>query len=133
MNKTPAHSTEGGFTLVEVLVALTILSISLGVLLGVFSTALDRTRESNSETIADSLTQSLLAEMGSALPLAVGDSKGTFANGFHWRLHIEPYGSSEDVQAWPVAALVVSASTLWDDDKRSVTLSTLRIAPKASQ
>ena len=115
MNRVRTHGCEG-FTLIEVLVALTILSVSLAALLAVFSNSLDRTRRSEREMVAASLTQSLLSEAGVALPLTIGDTGGTFANGMHWRLHVEPYGTPEDRDAWPVGAVIVSASTLWDDD-----------------
>ena len=57
-----ARGGERGFTLIEVLVALTILSISLAALLAVFTQGLDRARESRNEAAARVLAQSLLAQ-----------------------------------------------------------------------
>jgi len=54
-----------GFTLVELLVSLAILSVALAVLFGAISSSLDRTRKERDEASATSLVQSLLAR-GSA-------------------------------------------------------------------
>jgi general secretion pathway protein I len=121
----------GGFTLVEVLVALSILVIALGVLLKIIAISLDRTREVRDETVASSLLQSLLVQAGTSVPLTQGDSGGVFANGFIWHLHVEPYGSDNDRQAWSENAMTVVATVAWRDDGRvqSRSLTTLRIAP----
>jgi prepilin-type N-terminal cleavage/methylation domain-containing protein len=119
-----------GFTLIEVLVGLTILSISLVVFLRVFAIDLDRSSESRARTMAVSWTQSLLAQVGNSIPLRVGQTTGEFPDGFRWRLEMQPYGSSDDQNAWSTKALIVSASVIWGQDNRSVTLSTLRLVPK---
>lgn len=129
MNSTHANHASG-FTLVEVLVALAILSVSLAVLLQVFGTSLDRLRKSQAEMVAVSLTQSLLAEVGQTIPLRRGEANGSFGNGYHWRLHVEDYGDADDWRAWPTGAVVVSASTFWDEDRRSLTFEVLRLTPK---
>lgn len=125
---------EQGFTLIEVLVALTILSISMAVLLGVFSDSLSRMRANETRTIAASLAKSLLAEAGVSRPLDIGDETGTFANGYRWRVHVEPYGSDADRNAWPVTVLLVTVA-VWDEGEppKSMELATLRLAPKEPQ
>src|SRR5690348_6263844 len=65
-----------GFTLIEVLVSLTILSISLAVLLGVFSTGLSRAGDSESEMTAGALAQSLLNTAVAETSLRDGDQAG---------------------------------------------------------
>lgn len=131
MSKVPTHR-EAGFTLVEVLVALTILAIALSVLLHVLSESLHRTRESQNETAASAFAQSLLADAGRSLPLRVGDTAGQIPGGFTWRLNVAPYGNETDRKAWTMNALVLSASVGWNDGSKSkwVTLTTLRAAGK---
>ena len=128
------HTTAGerGFTLIEVLVALTILSISLATLLAVFTQGLDRARESRNEASARVLAQSLLAQAKTSTNLAVGDSGGR-TNDFYWHLRVAPYGSAADLAAWQATPTEISAKVTWlgsSGGRRSITLSTLRYVPK---
>jgi general secretion pathway protein I len=126
------EASDSGFTLIEVLVSLTILSISLVVLLHVFSDSLHRAHESKMEMTAGALAQSLLSDAGASMPLHDGDITGKTSDGFSWRLHAEPYGSEEDRRSWPMGALTITASVDWLDGstQKSVTLTTLRAVPK---
>ena len=121
------ESTQSGFTLIEVLVALTILSISLGVLLAVFTQGLDRARESRNEAAARVLAQSLLAQARIEPNPAIGTNGGR-TNNLLWHLSIEPWGSKDDRSAWHenVAQIQASVSWLGDGGTRTIRLSTLR-------
>ena len=127
-----ARNTQSGFTLIEVLVALTILSISLAVLLAVFTQGLDRARESRVEASARVLAQSLLAQAKVAANLSMGTSSGKTED-LTWRLRIEPYGTKDDQTAWHETAAELRATVSWRGGGgiRSITLSTLRLLPKA--
>jgi general secretion pathway protein I len=122
---------ESGFTLIEVIVALAILAVALGVLFHVISDALDRARENRNEMAATSLAQSLLARTGSEWPLQEGEHSGSYSNGFRWRLQVTHYGSAPDRDAWGAQGFAVKATIQWRDgnETRSRTLSTLRLAP----
>jgi general secretion pathway protein I len=111
-----------------VLVALTILSISLGVLLAIFSQGLARATENATETNARTLAQSLLAQTEATPHPAFGDTNGT-SNGLRWRVRISPFGSGSDQQAWQQAAQQIDATVTWRNagHDRSLTLSTLRL------
>jgi len=117
---------ERGFTLVELLVSLAILTIALSVLFGTISSALDRTRKSRDEAVAASLAQSLLARATVAPPV-LGETYGTYANGFRWQLAVRPYGNAADAKAWHVSAYQMRATVLWPGGTRS--LSALRLTP----
>jgi general secretion pathway protein I len=127
-----ADKGQGGFTLIEVLVALSILSISLGVLLAVFLQGLDRAHESRDEAYARALAQSLLAQANASANPSIGASAGK-ANNFLWRLQIVPYGSAQDQAAWQEGAGQIVATVSWRGagGMRSISLSTLRLLPKA--
>jgi general secretion pathway protein I len=123
---------EDGFTLVEIVVALAILALSVTVLLGVISDGLRRTDQAARMARATSLAQSLLAKLGTELPAQQGETTGELADGFRWRLRLEPYGDNVDRQQWPVGAYNVSAEIAWGagGGERSVVLTTLRLGAK---
>jgi general secretion pathway protein I len=122
---------QDGFTLIEVLVSLAILSISLGVLLSVFLQGLDRSRESRDESSARALAQSLLAQAKTVDNPSFGASAGK-SNNFLWRLQVIPYGSAQDKTAWQEGAGQIVATVSWrgSGGMRSISLSTLRLFPK---
>jgi general secretion pathway protein I len=121
-----------GFTLVEVLVALAILSVSLVALLSVFGDNLQRAVHIRDNAMAISLAQSLLATTASGRPLRAGDTAGDFADGFRWRKHIAPYGDASDAASWPLRAFQVRVEVLWTEGRieHAATLDTLRLARK---
>jgi general secretion pathway protein I len=125
---------EAGFTVVEVVVALTILALALAVLLDVISNSIRQTGQAETVAEAGSLAQSLLAKTGTELPLRDGQITGQSDHGFHWRVQINAYGDGTDRREWPVAAHQVLAEVTWTDglQDRSVVLSTLRLGPKGT-
>jgi len=125
---------QAGFTLIEVLVALSILSISLGVLLAVFLQGLDRARESRDEASARVLAQSLLVQAKMADNPAIGGSAGK-TNNFLWRLQVLPYGTAKDQASWQEGAGLIVATVSWRGagGMRSISLSTLRLLPKSAE
>ncbi|HLY05755.1 MAG TPA: type II secretion system protein [Rhizomicrobium sp.] len=122
---------DAGFTLIEVLVALTILSISLATLLAIFLQGLDRAKESSNEGAARSLAQSLLSQAKAAPSLAYGSTAGKI-NQLQWRMQIEPFGSDADRTAWQAIPAEIVATVSWHGDGglRTVRLSTLKLYPK---
>ena len=106
---------QSGFTLIEVLVALTILSISMAALLAVFLQGLDRARESSNEAAARVLAQSLVAQSKVAANLSFGTSAGKI-NGLAWRTRVLPYGSAADRAAWQSNPAQIIATVSWRGD-----------------
>lgn len=80
-----------GFTLIEVLVALAVLGLSLGVIMQIFSAGLDRARKTEARAIAVQLAESKLAAVGVEEPLTEGMTSGEFDNRFRWRVLVQPY------------------------------------------
>jgi general secretion pathway protein I len=124
---------EAGFTLVEVIVALAILSVGLSTLLGVISNSLRQTANAERMAAAGSLAQSLLAEVGTERPVKPEERDGQFPNGFRWHLKMQPYGDVKEREDWPIGVYAVSAEVEWEDgaQRRSYALTTLRFGPKA--
>lgn len=129
----PENSREQGFTLIEVLVALTILAISLTVLFSIFGHSLARHNETQSRMAARAIASSLLAQAEVAKSLSPGESTGSVKPDLSWRLNVLPYGSQKDQESWPGTAVEISATVTWGDrgPGQTLTLSTLRLLPKA--
>ena len=123
---------ERGFTLVEVLVALTILAVSLTVLFAVFGHSLARNEESRSRMAARTLASSLLAQAEASPTLSLGEATGHAEPDLAWRLDVQPYGSDADREAWPGNPAQISATVVWGErgPGQMLTLSTLRLLPK---
>lgn len=129
-----------GFSLLEVLVAFTILSLSMGLLMQVFSGSLRNADITRKQAQATALAQSLLAEAGLETPLAEGATSGTVDNLFRWQVSVSPYqeqppsGQAELLSTPAVIELwQVDAKVSWGDEtgttERSIDLVTLRAQP----
>lgn len=129
-----------GFSLLEILVAFTILALSLGVLMRIYSESLRNTDITRDRAQAVALAQSLLASAGIEEPLAEGGRSGESGDRFHWQLQYQSYaeapppGSLENLNVLqPAVSLwLVTAHVSWvggqsqGDNTRSIALATLR-------
>jgi type II secretion system protein I len=122
---------EAGFTLLEVIVCLAILALSLGVIFQAISNAVGRTGQSEAQTDARLLAQSLLAQVGHEIPAGPGEVTGEDGQGRRWRLKQTAYGDQDDPAHRRVSVVEVSAEVLWGQETstRSIMLTTLRLAP----
>jgi general secretion pathway protein I len=122
---------DAGFTLLEVIVALAILALSLGVIFQTVSNAIGRTAQAEAFTHARWLAQSLLAQVGHEIPAGAGEMTGEDGHGHRWRLRQAPYGDQDDRVHRRVSIVEVSAEVVWGQgaSARSMTLTTLRLAP----
>ena len=126
------HDGEHGFTLLELLVALSILGISLTTLMAVFGEGLDRASDAERRMEARLLAQSLIAGAGIETPLEIGTASGDSDTGIHWERIIEPFGNRRDHESWDFGAVQLTATVSWlrGEDEASLTLTSLRLAPK---
>lgn len=86
---------QGGFTLLEVLIAFAILAMALAALFQAFSQGIHGSRVAEERAIAIMLARSKLAEIGKSIALEEGEVAAEFENGFEWRLIITAMDSSE--------------------------------------
>jgi general secretion pathway protein I len=123
---------DDGFTLVEVIVALAMLSLGLSVLLGLISNSLRQSANAERTAEAGSLAQSLMAEVGTDLPIKSDERDGQFPNGYRWHVKIQPYGDAGEREEWPVGVYTISTEVEWEDgtQRRFYALTTLRLGPK---
>ena len=119
-----------GFTLLEVVVSLAILSLSLGVIHHVLANALGN--ESYAETVnrARLVAQGLVARVGTDIPASAGETSGDDGHGLRWRLSRKAFMNGTDSGRAALVAIEVSAEVFWGEGKteKSIRLTTLRLA-----
>jgi general secretion pathway protein I len=124
-------NSDSGFTILEVLIALTVLAMSISVLLAVFSQGLDRAHANGLRAQARDFAQALLAREETTPAKSLVDSNGQ-SGALSWQVRLLPFGSSEDRDAWQFAPMTLTATVRWQDHGRaqSLSLSTLRLLPR---
>jgi len=121
-----------GFTLIEIVVALAILSVALPALFQAFSGGLRATTSTERRTAAVMLARSLLDRVGADIPLAPGEQTGVTGDGRHWRIAMAPSPliAPEHRADSPVIPFDVEVSVEVGGGQ-PVTLASVRLAPAA--
>ena len=121
----------GGFTLIEVLVALAILALTFTFAYRAMSGGLGRLGEDSRSERAVLLAQSQLARVGREIALADGDIAGRAAGDYSWQIRIAPYGPAEGGLAGHRVLVLVG----WHDrgQARQVRLETVRLGPAGGE
>jgi len=133
-----------GFSLLEVLVAFTLFSVALGVLMQIFSRGVNGATVADHYAKATMYAESKLASVGLEEAIKEGTSSGKFEDeNYSWQVTVKPYTdpAPRDQQAldfekqyfaqlYEIEARVTFAS---DDQKpRVVSLSTLQFGPRST-
>ncbi len=121
----------GGFTLLEVLVALTIAGILLVALLRVFSGAIAITGQTDAYNEAAMIAESMLESLGTSEVLQVGATIDRNAGSFHIEatVHVYNSGITGNTAAARVIPYELAVTVSWQEQRhaRSVMLRTLRL------
>lgn len=80
-----------GFSLLEILIAFSILAISLGILLKIFSAGINTAVVAEDYTVAVQIAESLMAKTGLESPLQEGEDSGTENDKYEWQVMVTPY------------------------------------------
>ena len=127
-------STYLGFTLLETLVALSILAISLGVGYQVFATALNGTGLANDYAQAAMYADSHLAQISRRVHLMVGETDGEYNQRFKWNLNIQPIvnPASRRLIKKDTGSYQVVLNVFWKSKfrQRSIRVMTFRLSSK---
>ena len=121
---------EGGFMLVEVLVAFALLTAVASALLAAFAAAVHGDNQAAFTTRATMLATSKLAAIGVDLPLEPGVTSGSFQNGYGWRASVRldrPVGP-EGRSGMAVFAVAITVFDPEADDQQ-ISLATLELGP----
>lgn len=130
----PATPDTRGFTLIEIVVSLLVLSIASAVIFEGFSVGFRNTRTADDFTRAVMIAQSKLAPAGIAEPLTAGSRAGEALGKYAWTVRIDPVALTEQDGAAPrdLQPYFVAVDVVWNDGgtERTVSLSTLRLGPR---
>lgn len=120
-------SNDRGFTLLEVLVAFTVLALVLGAAYGAMSSGLRATTRSGEALTALARAESVLARVGPEIPLQTGawsEREGDWIA----EVDITAHGSAQTWQSVGQQPLLVSVAIRDGSGGQAVRLSTLRLA-----
>jgi general secretion pathway protein I len=123
-----------GFSLLEILIAFSILALSLGILLKIFSSGVNTAGVAEEYSAAVQIAESLMAKTGVESPLQASEATGLENKKYHWRVSVSPFQfTAENLDVTEIAAVLfkVKVTVNWGDDKgRQLELITLRLANK---
>jgi len=125
-----------GFSLLEILIAFSILALSLGILLKIFASGINTANISENYTTAVQLSENLMAKAGIETPLQSGLTTGMENNVYQWRVEVNPYVvNSEQIDTKTLTAELykVKVTVNWDitnASERQVELITLKLVNK---
>ena len=124
-----------GMTLIEVLVAFIVLSLTMAVIMQIFSAGMRNARLAEGYSRAVFLAESKMAAVGLERPLSPGEESGQVGGEMQWRVSVTP--AEDDVttnaQLMPVRLYQVRVTASWGDDgrERQVELTSLRLGPRS--
>ena len=118
----------------EVLVAFIVLSLTMAVILHIFSGGIRNSGKADSYSRAVFLAQSRLAAVGVESPLLPGEESGSVGTTLQWRVSIARVedGGEADRLLMPVRQYVVRAQVAWQEDGRDkqIELSSVRLGQR---
>jgi len=120
-----------GFSLLEILVAFSILAVSLGILLKIFSSGVNTAMVAEEYTMATQIAESLMAQTGVIEPVTAGNSRGTENEKYHWQINIENITSP--VAGDEVEYMTVQVIVEWQagqQNNRYIELNSLKPGPQ---
>ncbi len=128
-----------GFSLLEILIAFSILALSLGILLKIFSAGVNTALIGEDYTAAVQIAEGLMAKTGVEKPLQAGQEEGTENEKYHWLVVVSPFEfnpENNDVTAITATLFKVKVTVSWGDDNThangsQVELSTLKLVKKS--
>jgi general secretion pathway protein I len=125
-----------GFSLLEILIAFSILALSLGILLKIFSAGVNTASVSEEYTTAVQIAESLMAQTGVETPLQQGEMSGVENERYQWLVSISPFTptiENFDPATLPILLFKVNVTVTWSDGQasdRQIELTTLRLVNK---
>ncbi|MFI3199198.1 MAG: type II secretion system protein [Methylococcaceae bacterium] len=125
-----------GFSLLEILIAFSILALSLGILLKIFSAGVDTAVVAEDYTAAVQIAESLMAKTGVETALQEGQDSGVENEKYNWQVDVSPFVFNPDnVDATTTTAVLFKVRVIvsWGNgnaNDRQIELTTLKLINK---
>lgn len=119
-----------GFSLLEILVAFSIMALALGILLRIFSSSVQTVVLAETYTRSVQIAESLMAEVTADDELTPGQKTGVIDDEYHWSIQIRDFnwlGETDDSQNYRLYKIVVTVFREGEEN-RALELSTLKMA-----
>ncbi|MCX7097265.1 MAG: prepilin-type N-terminal cleavage/methylation domain-containing protein [Methylococcales bacterium] len=124
-----------GFSLLEILIAFSILALSLGILLKIFSAGVNTAIVAEDYTLAIQIAQSKMATIGVSSPLQ--PASGVENDQYYWQVEVSPYTFNPDqVDLSELTAALVKVKVIvsWGDagaaNDRRVEITSMKLLNK---
>ncbi|MBN2053733.1 type II secretion system protein [bacterium] len=111
-----------GFTLLEIMVAITILGISLGVIMEIFSNGLKAAHKNKDLNTAMLLAQSKMEELMMEREVVEGTDSGVFEgmDGYRWEMEVVPWEYPDDLFLSSAQREELEAGNVSEEDKQRI-------------
>ena len=128
------HSSRG-FTLLEIVVAMTIVGLGVVTLLEVFSSGLRLGARSQDRTEVITQGRQVMDQFLAGRTIAEGTEQGIIGENGRWKLQVQPMRSAEELSLgndWELKEIVLDIIVPESSSERRVELRTLRLVKKGN-
>ena len=109
------RQSQAGFSLIEVLIALTILALSLAAFYQSFTIGAKTSHSAQMRTAAAMFAQSVMATKGVSALLEPGHDSGTDSAGFRWAVDVDEAMPVDDSLTKKLRVFDITVEVTWDD------------------
>jgi len=119
-----------GFSLLEILVAFSIMAISLSIILNIFSSGVNTAMVAEEYTVATQIAESLMAKTGIETPLVEGEISGLEDEKYNWQVLVTSMPEFVESNEFSAELMEVQVTVRWPDggqNFRSIVLNSVKL------